>query len=71
MEKGVTVYLSLFMLFQGVSYSQKLHSKHSLPNLANSRTSQFMFPKYLIEYQIVKLVKSKFKSKKSNKNKHK
>ena len=30
-----------------------------------------MFPKYLMEYQNVKIVKSKFKSEKSNKNKHK
>ena len=30
-----------------------------------------MFPKYLIEYQIVKIKKSKFKSEESNKNKHK
>ena len=29
-----------------------------------------MFPKCLIEYQNVKIVKSKFKSEKSNKNKH-
>ena len=29
-----------------------------------------MFPKYLTEYQNVKIVKSKFKSEKSNKNKH-
>ena len=29
-----------------------------------------MFPKYLIDHQYVKIVKSKF-SKKSNKNKHK
>ena len=33
--------------------------------------SQFMFPKYLIEFQKVKVVKSKFKSEKSNKHKHK
>ena len=30
-----------------------------------------MFPKYLIEYQNIKKVKSKFKSEKSNKIKHK
>ena len=30
-----------------------------------------MFPKYLMEYQNVKVVESKFKSEKSNKNKHK
>ena len=30
-----------------------------------------MFPKYLIEYQNIKKVKSKFKSEKSDKNKHK
>ena len=54
--------------FQGVSYSQKFRGKRGFSNLANSRTSQFMFPKYLIEYQNIKLVISKFKSKKSNKN---
>ena len=27
--------------------SQKFHGKPSFPNLASSRTSQFMFPKYL------------------------
>ena len=31
---------------QGVSYSQTLHSKQ-FSSLANSRTSQFMFPKNL------------------------
>ena len=36
-----------------------------------SRTSEFMFPKYLIEFQNVEIVKSKFKSEKSKKNKHK
>ena len=30
-----------------------------------------MFPKYLTEYQIVKIVRSKFKSEKSNKSKYK
>ena len=30
-----------------------------------------MFPKYLIEYQYLKIVKSKFKIEKSKKNKHK
>ena len=35
------------------------------------RTSEFMFPKYLIEFQNVEIVKSKFKSEKSKKNKHK
>ena len=30
-----------------------------------------MFPKYLIEYQNEKIAKSKIKSEKSNKNKHK
>ena len=42
-------------LFQGVNCSQKLYGKHSFPNLANSRASQFMFPKYLIEYRAVKI----------------
>ena len=30
-----------------------------------------LFPKYLMEYQNVKVMKSKFKNEKSNKNKHK
>ena len=51
---------------QGVNYSQKICYKHGFPNLANSRISQFMFPKYLIEHQNVKIVKSKFKNEKSN-----
>ena len=38
---------------QGVSHSQKFQGKCSFPNLANGRTSQFMSPKYLIEYQNV------------------
>ena len=29
-----------------------------VPNLANGRTSQFMFPKYFIEYQYLNIVKS-------------
>ena len=36
-----------------------------------SKTSQFMFPNYLMDYQNVKIVKTKFKSEKSNKVKHK
>ena len=36
-----------------------------------SRTSQFVFPKYLIKYQNVEKMKLKFKSEKSTKNKHK
>ena len=55
---------------QGVSCSQKFRGRRGFPNLAN-RTSQFMFPKNLIEYQHVKLVISKFKNKISNKNKKK
>ena len=55
---------------QGISYCKKFHNKHGfsiwliveLPNL---------FPKYLMEYQNVKVMKSKFKNEKSNKNKHK
>ena len=42
--------------FQSVSYSQKFRGKRSFPNLANIRTSQFMFLKYLTEYQNVKIV---------------
>ena len=39
---------------QSVSYSQKFRGKRTFPSLANIRTSQFMFPKYLIKYQNVK-----------------
>ena len=39
--------------------------------MTNGRTSQFMLPKYLIEYQDMKIVKSNTESEKSNKNKHK
>ena len=42
--------------FQSVSYSQKFRGKRSFPNLADIRTSQFMFLKSLIEYQNVKIV---------------
>ena len=42
---------------QGVSYHQKFSNKRGFPNLTNSRTSQFMFLKYLMEYQNVKVVK--------------
>ena len=56
-------------LKQGVNCSQKFCGKHGFPNLANTRTSQFVFPKYLMEYQNVKKVKSKFKSEKCNKKK--
>ena len=54
---------------QGVSYSQKFYGKCSFPNLANGRTFQFMFPKYLVEYQNIKM-KSKFKSEKSKTKKN-
>ena len=40
-------------------------------HLVKCRTSQFMFPKYLIEYRDVKIVKSKFRCEKSKKNKYK
>ena len=56
---------------QGASFSQKLCGKHGFLNSANSRTSQFMFPKYLIEHQNVKIVKSKYKSEKCDKDKYK
>ena len=45
---------------QGVNYSQTFRRKNSFSNLGNGITSQFMFPKYLMEYQNVKIVKSKF-----------
>ena len=38
-----------------VSYSQKFHGKRGFLNLANGGTFQFMFPKYLIQYQNIKL----------------
>ena len=40
---------------QGVSYSQKLCVKSSFPSLVKNRTSQFVFPKYQIEYKNVKI----------------
>ena len=49
---------------QGFTYSQKSHSKCGFLNLVNAKTSQFMFPKYLIEYQNVKIMKLKFKVRK-------
>ena len=55
---------------QGVSCSQKFCGKCNFTNLAKGRTSQFMFPKYLIEYPKCKVMKSKFESEKNNKNKH-
>ena len=33
--------------FEGANYSEKFRGKRGFPNLANSKTSQFMFPKYL------------------------
>ena len=39
-------------LNQGVNYSQNFHA---FPNLTYSITFQFMFPKYLIELQNVKV----------------
>ena len=61
----------LKMQLHGVSCSQKFCSKCGFPNLVNSRTSQFMFPKHLIEYQNLNIKKLKFESEKSSKNKHK
>ena len=40
---------------QGVGYSQKFRGKRSFPNLVNNRTSQFMFRKYWIDYQNVRI----------------
>ena len=54
---------------QGVSYSKKFCGKHGFPNLANSRLPN-LFPKYVIEYQNVKIMNSKFKNEKNKKNKH-
>ena len=39
--------------------------------MTNGRTSKFMLPKYLIEYQDLKIIKSNTESEKSNKKKHK
>ena len=50
---------------------QKFCSKCGFPNLVNGKTSKFMFPKYLIEYQNIKIVKSKSKMEKCKMNKHK
>ena len=55
----------------GVSYSQTFRGKRGFPKFTNSRASQSMLPKYFREYQNVKIVKSKFESEKSSKNKHK
>ena len=61
-------FISKHILKQSVNYSQKICNKCIFSNLANGRTSQLMFPKYLIEYQNVKIVKSKFKKEKCNEN---
>ena len=42
-------YQDLTCVDQGISYSQHFWVKCSFPNLADGRTSQLMFPKYLIE----------------------
>ena len=51
---GNPTYISItkksFWSYQDVSNSQKFRSKHSFLNLVNSRTSQFLFPKYWMEY---------------------
>ena len=39
--------------------------------MTNGRTSKFMLPKYLIEYQDLKIIKSNTESEKSNQKKHK
>ena len=59
-----------FHVLQGVTYSPKFWSQHGFSKLANGKTCQLMFLKYLIEYQNAKVMKWKFKIEKSNKNKH-
>ena len=51
-EKHFTI-ISLYIL--GVSYSQKFRGKRGFHKLANGRTSQSRFPKYLIEYHNVRI----------------
>ena len=59
--------LDIIWSFQGVSYSQKFCGKTQFSHCGQ----WFEFPKYLIENQDVKIVKSKFKSEKSYQSKHK
>ena len=60
-QKGIKSLISLKTVAfnvapeQGVSYSQKFCGKPSFPNLVNNRASQFLFPKYWIEYQNVNI----------------
>ena len=58
------------MSYQGVSYSQKFRGNQVFPNLTNSRTFQFV-SQMLNGVAKFKIVKSKFKSEKIHKNKHK
>ena len=69
--KGKTI-MSGKDFVNSVRYSQKFRRKHGFSNLVNGSTSQFRFPKYLIEYQNVKnRMTSKLKTEKSKKKKHK
>ena len=52
--KGKTI-MSGKDFVNSVRYSQKFRRKHGFSNLVNGSTSQFRFPKYLIEYQNVKI----------------
>ena len=52
--KGKTI-MSGKDFVNSVRYSQKFRRKHGFSNLVNGSNSQFRFPKYLIEYQNVKI----------------
>ena len=56
LQPAILIYACYWTIYntQGVSYSQKFHSKRNFPKLANNGTSQFRFYEYLIEYQNVK-----------------
>lgn len=52
---------------QDISYSQKFRGKCNVTNFANWRTSHFVFPKYLMENENIKIAKPKTKSEKRSK----
>ena len=54
-EWGLTWYFRWGICTHSVSYCKKFCVRCSFPNLVDGRTSQLMFPKYLIEYQNVKI----------------
>ena len=53
--------------FYGLSYSQKFHVKCGFSNLTNDRTSQFMFRKYLLGTENVKMEKQTLEMRKVTK----